>query len=286
MSSPVPHKTPRHFAAFALLYALATPAAAARQRRVTEEFRHFVNFNSTHVKWKRDILVWLPPGYETETTRRYPVLYMHDGMTVFITWRLDETAKALIASKEIEPLIIVMVPNGGPPEARFEQYTPTRPVAAPAGGKADDSGRMLAEELKPFIDSEFRTLTDAANTGLGGASLGGLVSLYLGLKRPEVFGRLAVMSPSVWWDGRVILRNVNKLDARTPARIWLDVGTGEGRGMVDNAKELRDALVKKGWALDTDLKYHEERDAPHDDKAFAARAGEMLKFLFPPKAAP
>ena len=55
--------------------------------------------------------------------------------------------------------------------------------------------------------------------------------------------------------------------------------------MLDNAKELRDALVKKGWVPDTDLKYHEERDAPHDDKAFAARAGLMLKFLFPPKAA-
>lgn len=284
----MPHKTARLYAALILLCAcasLATPAAAQGRRVNPEEFRHFTNFNSAYVRWKRDIIVWLPPGYETETTRRYPVLYMHDGMSVFITWRLDETAKALIASKEIEPLIIVMVPNGGPQEARFEQYTPTRPVEAPAGGKADAYGRMLAEELKPFIDSEFRTLTDAANTGLGGASLGGLVSLYLGLKRPEVFGRLAVMSPSVWWDGRVILRNVNRLDARTPARIWLDIGTGEGRGMVDNAKELRDALVKKGWALDTDLKYHEERGAEHNDKAFAARAGLMLKFLFPPKAA-
>lgn len=279
-------QTPRLFTALTLLCACVwlAPAATAQGRRVPpEEFRHFVNFNSAHVKRKRDIVVWLPPGYDKETSRRYPVLYMHDGLTVFAEWRLDETAKALIASKEIEPLIIVMVPNGGSQEARFEEYTPTRPAQAPAGGKADAYGRMLAEELKPFIDSEFRTLTDAANTGLGGASLGGLVSLYLGLKQPAVFGRLAVMSPSVWWDSRVILRNVQKLDGRTPARIWLDIGTGEGRGSVDNVKELRNALVKKGWLLDSDLKYVEERGAEHNDKAFANRAGPMLKFLFPSK---
>ena len=154
----MPHKPPRLFTAFALLCALAfaAPQAAAQERAVTKEFRHFLNFNSAHVKRKREILVWLPPGYEAETSRRYPVLYMHDGFTVFATWRLDETAKALIESKQIEPLIIVMVPNGGTQEARFDEYTPTRDPQAPAGGKADAYGRMLAEELKPFIDSEFR----------------------------------------------------------------------------------------------------------------------------------
>jgi predicted alpha/beta superfamily hydrolase len=287
----VPHKSPRLFTAFALLFACAwlAPAAGAQGRTVSsEEFRHFVNFNSARVKRKRDILVWLPPGYfsEAESSRRYSVLYMHDGGTVFNVWRLDETAKALIEAKQIEPLIIVMVPNGGSHEARFEEYTPTRPARAPAGGKADAYGRMLVEELKPFIDSEFRTRPGAADTGTGGASLGGLASLHLGLKLPEVFGRLAVMSPSVWWDGRVVLRNVEKLNARTPARIWLDIGTGEGRASVDNTKDLRDALVKKGWVLDADLKYHEERGAEHDDKAFGARAGLMLKFLYPPKGAP
>lgn len=122
---------------------------------------------------------------------------MQDGNTVFGLWRLDETALALISNKQIEPLIIVCVGNGGTVEDRFDEYTPTRDVRFAKGGKADQYGRMLVEELKPFIDAEYRTLTDASNTGLGGASLGGLVTLYLGLKYPATFGRLAVISPSV-----------------------------------------------------------------------------------------
>jgi predicted alpha/beta superfamily hydrolase len=261
--------------------AFVMPAAAAQERPITKEFRLYTNFNSAHLSKKRDIIVWLPPGYDTEEGRRYPVLYMHDGDSVFVNWRIDETAKRLIESKQIEPLIIVMVPNGGSQDARVDEYTPTR--SRGQGGKADAYGRMLAEELKPFIDSEFRTLPGAAETAVGGASLGGLVSLHLGLKLPALFGRLAVMSPSVWWDGRVALRNVKALPAKTNARIWLDIGTGEGRAAVEDVKELRDALVKKGWTLDSDLKYQEARDAEHDEKAFAGRAEPMLRFLFPPK---
>jgi predicted alpha/beta superfamily hydrolase len=274
----VRHTKARLFTALALLLLCATNAPA-QNRELTKEFRLFVNFNSAHVKYKRDILVWLPPGYEAEKERRYPVLYMHDGDSVFVNWRIDEIARPLIESKQIEPLIIVMVPNGGSQDARLEEYTPTR--SGGAGGKADAYGRMLSEELKPFIDSEFRTLTDAADTGLGGASLGALASLHLGLKLPNVFGRLAVMSPSVWWDDRVLTRRVKSLEAKTTARIWLDVGSEEGRPAVEGVRELRDALVRKGWALDADLAYTEARGAEHEEQAFARRAGPMLKFLFP-----
>jgi predicted alpha/beta superfamily hydrolase len=99
-----------------------------------------------------------------------------------------------------------MVSNGGTQEDRFDEYTPTRPPSFKSGGKADSHGRMLVEEVKPLIDSEYRTLADAPNTGLGGTSLGGLVSLYLGLQHPSIFGKLAVMSPSIWWDNKLIVR--------------------------------------------------------------------------------
>ena len=142
------------------------PTADAQNTRViTAEFRLHENFASKFLPKKRDVIVWLPPGYDSEPAKRYPVLYMHDGGSVFVAWRIDEIAKPLIASRQIEPLIIVMVYNGGTQDDRFDEYTPTRDPNYRSGGKSDSHGRMLVEELKPFIDSQYRTLTDAANTG-------------------------------------------------------------------------------------------------------------------------
>ena len=76
---------------------------------------------------------------------------------------------------------------------------------------------MVVEELKPFIDRQYRTYCGPDDTGLGGSSLGGLVSLYLGLQYPDIFGKLAIMSPSVWWANRDILQRVRRLRAK-PAR--------------------------------------------------------------------
>lgn len=260
------------------------PKAVAQERLLNEEFRMYKGFRSKFLPNDRDIIVWLPPGYDSEPAKRYPVLYMHDGGSVFVLWRIDELAKPPIASLQVEPVIIVMVYNGGSQAARFDEYTHSRPSYAKSGGKADSYGQMLVEELKPFIDSQYRTLIDAANTGLGGASLGALVSLHLGLKYPNVFGKLVVMSPSVWWDNKLIVRDVKSLKSKPALRIWLDIGTAEGPGTLEGARELRDALVKKGWALNSDLMYFEAKGSDHEEKAFAQRAQPMLKFLFPQQA--
>ena len=196
---------------------------------------------------------------------------MHDGQNVYLEWRIDDLAKPLIAAKQVEPLIIVMIANGGTAESRANDYTWTRPSTAKAGGKGDDYGRMLVEELKPFIDKQYRTLPDAANTGVAGASFGGIASLHLGLKHPEVFGRLGVMSPSVWWDDRVVLRDVKALKGPTPARIWVDIGAAESSGMKRDAKELRDTLAKKGWEGEADLAYFELAGGTHDEASFSRR---------------
>jgi predicted alpha/beta superfamily hydrolase len=268
-----------------LLFVFTSSAAivSAQQTRHFTQDTRLHDFHSQFLTKDRKVIVWLPPGYKTDTSKRYPVLYMHDGMNAFVIWRLDETAEALIVNAQLEPLIIVCVPHGGTTEDRFAEYTPTRDPQLNQGGKANDYGRMLVEELKPFIDSEYRTLKDAPNTGLGGASLGGLVTLYLGLKYPETFGRLAVMSPSVWWDRGLILRQVKQLDSKPPLRIWLDTGTLEP---TEGAKALRDALKKKGWELESDLVYFEAKDARHEDQAFGRRASLFLKYLFPKRSSP
>lgn len=266
----------------ALLVLTSTPQAdPAPQRSPGPDVKIHSAFPSKFLSKPRDIIVWLPPGYEQERERRYPVLYMHDGANVYVEWRIDEIAKPLISSGEVEPLIIVLVPNGGQPEDRFDDYTWTKPARAKSGGKADVYGRMLIEELKPFIDREYRTRPDAANTAMGGASLGALVSLHLALEHPGVFGKLMLMSPAVWWDDKLLLRDVGRLKTRPPLRIWLDVGKAESPSMVRNAQALRDTLSRKGWKRGEDLTYFELPDGRHAEAWFARRAGQALKYLFP-----
>lgn len=241
----------------------------------------------------RDVVVWLPPGYDKESERRYPVLYMHDGQNVFdssgmgMEWQMDETAGRLIEAGAIEPLILVAVANT---EARTDEYTPysfevedgDRKVSR--GGKASLYGRLLVEELKPFIDRSYRTLPDAAHTGVGGASFGGLVSLWLGLRYPNTFGKLIAASTSAFWGGQAIVKDVEALSQKTDQKIWLDVGTKETERMLLGAREIRKALLAKGWKEGTDLQYLEQKDGTHSETAWASRVEGMLRFLFPKAA--
>jgi predicted alpha/beta superfamily hydrolase len=255
------------------------------------DLRKHPGFRSDFLTEPRDLVVYLPPGYEQDSERRFPVLYLHDGQSLFEgatafvpgqDWHVSDTAEALITDGRVEPLIIVGIYNAGP--HRINEYTPTRDRKQGKGGEADLYGRMLREELKPFIDSTYRTLTDPANTGLGGSSLGGLVTLYLGLQHPDIFGKLAVLSPSVWWDDRVILKLVRMTDPKPRLSIWLDIGTREGGRTVRDARALRDELVRAGWVAGSDLRYAEIPEADHTEAAWAERVGPFLEYLFPVRA--
>jgi predicted alpha/beta superfamily hydrolase len=288
----------RHLAKrLVILVALVCGSAAAQQpHTLTGDVRLNKDFHSQVLNNNRDLIVYLPPGYDSDPAQRYPVLYFHDGQNLFDgatsfipgqEWRLDETAQELIAARKVQPLIIVGLYNTG--KDRVEEYTPVQDPKYKVGGKADLYGRMLVEEVKPFIDRTYRTLKDAKHTGLGGSSLGGLVSIYLGLKYPHVFGRLAVVSPSVFWGDKFIVHYVEALRSKPDERIWLDIGTKEGRDekealeTVTNARLLESTLIKKGWKPGKDLKYFEAQGAEHNERAWAARVGPMLEFLFPYK---
>lgn len=246
--------------------------------------RRHPDMASAFLDARRDVLVYLPPGYPA--CGPCPVLYLHDGQNLFDPatahvqgqhWRVGETTDALVRAGTVEPLIIVGIANTGP--SRIHEYTPTKDARL-GGGLADCYGRFLVEELKPFIDATYRTRTDAASTGLGGSSLGGLVSLHLGLSRPDVFGRLAVVSPSVWWDRRVILSTVRRTRPRPALRIWVDMGTAEGRRGLDDARMLKAALVGAGWRVGADLHYAEYEGGTHSEGAWAARFGAIVTWLF------
>ena len=253
---------------------------------LTGDVRTHPGFRSRYLTAEHDVLVYLPPGYEAEPARRYPVLYLQDGQNLFDEataftheWQVDETAQRLIEAGAIEPVIIVGVANAG--EWRIDEYTPTRDEGRRAGGSAIRYGRMLVEELKPFIDATYRTRPDAASTGLGGSSLGGLLSVYLGLQYSGMFWRLAVLSPSVWWDERFILRRVRLLAHKPPLRIWLSAGTDEAPGVVEGAAALRDALVARGWREGVDLAFSIVEGGRHDEASWAAQMGGVLEYLFP-----
>lgn len=278
------------------LLLLTRGASAQQPHTLTGDVRLHKDFHSTVLRNDRNVVVYLPPGYERDKRKRYPVFYMHDGQNLFDgatsfipgqEWRADEVAQALIQAKKIAPLIIVGVYNAG--VERVNEYTAAADPKYKAGGKADFYGRFLVEELKPFIDKTYRTKTDAKNTGLGGSSLGGLISLYLALKYPAVFTRVAVVSPSVWWADHQIVHYTEAQTKKTPLRIWLDIGTKEGRDVneakktVDDTRLLEDTLIKKGWRLAKDLKYFEAEGAEHNEKAWAQRIGPILEFLFPVK---
>lgn len=255
-----------------------------------EQLKLHEDFGSSHLNAPRRVLVYLPPGYGANTEQRYPVLYMHDGQNLMnpqdafggVAWGVDETAQRLILAGEIEPLIIVGIYNAG--EHRIDEYTPVASAGGRTrgrGGRADQYGRMIIEELKPFIDREYLTRPEREFTGIGGSSLGGLVSFHLGLKRPDVFSRLAVMSPSVWWANNQIIREAAKIGQRLPLRIWLDIGRKEGSRIKHQVRALKEILLANGWRKDLDFAYLEIPDARHEEAAWAARFDQVLKFLYP-----
>jgi enterochelin esterase-like enzyme len=267
--------------------ARAQPGAGAAARTaprpgMTGDFEKHAAFASKFLTTPRDLIVYLPPGYR-EGNRRYPVFYMHDGQNLFDPatafagneWHVDEVAEQLIAAGKIQPLIVVGIYNTG--RERTAEYT------SGMGDKPPLYARMVVEEVKPFIDQHYRTLPGPEHTGLGGSSLGGLVSLALGLKYPQVFGKLALVSPSVWWDSRVILKDLARFEGAARPKVWLDIGTAEGntpQKTVEDARMLRDALAGKGWTLDGDLRYFEAEGAGHNEKAWSQRIGPVLEFLF------
>ncbi len=254
---------------------------------LTGDFQLHRDFPSRHLPDDRDIIVYLPPGYDTVRDRRYPVLYLHDGQNVFDRataflgqeWQADETAESLIRAGQIEPLIMVGIYNAG--AHRIDEYTPTRGGSRQGGGKALQYAAMIIDELKPFIDDRYRTLDGPEFTGMGGSSLGGLVTLYIGLRHPEIFGKLAALSPSVWWRYGAILRMIRDNPVPEPRpKIWLDIGTGEGTRHTRDARLLRELLVCKGWQPGIDLAYLEDEGAGHSESAWAARMPWVLRFLF------
>jgi predicted alpha/beta superfamily hydrolase len=244
----------------------------------------------------RDILVHLPAG-ALETSRRYPVLYMHDGQNLFDAatsfsgeWQVDETL-AVLADEGLE-LIVVGIPNGG--DLRYAEYTPYRGRRGPwpEGGLGRTYLRWVVGTVKPAVDAAFPTRTDRRATGIMGSSLGGLISLWAAVEYGATFGLIGAMSPAFPGGQGVILGPLRQLNRR-PERAYVDAGGHEGShapttaeerrwsaGFTRDARRVRDALVTAGLRESVDLRFVEDPDAIHHESAWARRLPDALRFLF------
>ncbi|HRR09661.1 MAG TPA: alpha/beta hydrolase-fold protein [Rhodothermales bacterium] len=146
------------------------------------------------------------------------------------------------------------------------------------GGGGSLYGKMLVEEIKPFIDRTYRTLKAAKQTFVGGSSLGGLLTMYLGITYPNVFGGLLVVSPSVWWKDEHVVQAIQTFKHKRHPKIWIDMGTAESTNAVPSANRLVAALRAKGWTT-KNLSYAVVPNAQHNETAWAQRVPDMLRFL-------
>jgi len=207
---------------------------------------------------------------------------MQDGQNLFDpeasfagSWRVD-LAMDWAAARRLEA-IVVGVPNAG--EERIAEYSPFDAPEGPGRGSAYVS--HLAETIKPLVDVRFRTLPQRETTGVAGSSMGGLISLFAFFARPDVFGIMGALSPSLWFAGGAMFGLLETAPFR-PGRLYLDVGRLEGAETLADARRLRDLLRAKGYVQGAQLRYKEDRAGKHEEAAWGRRFRAALPFLLPP----
>lgn len=226
----------------------------------------------------RRIWIYLPPNYD-DSQDSYPVLYMHDGQNLFdqLTsysgeWQIDKSMDQLFAENQTRGAIVVGIDNGG--ETRFEEYIPKY--------QGDRYLNFIVHTLKPFIDKNFRTLPDRNHTGTAGSSLGGLISLYMGLKRSDVFSKIAAFSPAMSFAGESFNGCIKVQDMK----IYLDVGTQESLPYNSYRKYAHLVwvtyyqLICAGFSNE-ELKLIVDKDAGHEEAAWGKRFPKAFLWLFP-----
>lgn len=226
---------------------------------------------------RRDVIVWLPPSYERNQRKHYPVLYMHDGQNLFdpttaftgYDWRVDEVADSLIKLQKMEETIIVGIYNS--PD-RLPEYSDS-----PLG---QAYLHFVADVLKPFIDSIYRTKPGKEHTGIMGSSLGGLSSLWFAWRRPEVFGMAGCLSSSFWYDDERTLKEVREYQGpKKHIRIYLDCG-GREKELMSGYKRMVEILKTKGYVKGRDLEYTLDPKGTHSEYYWAKRVWRPLMFMY------
>ena len=222
----------------------------------------------------RDLFVWLPAGYNQNISRRYPVLYMHDGQNLIDPktsftgkdWQVDETVTRLIKEQKIKEIIVVGIYNS---DDRLEEYSDTE--------KGEKYRKFIIEELKPFVDSKYRTLTDNKNTAIIGSSMGGLASFLIAWKHPEVFSMAGCMSSSFHYNDDKVFK---MMDEHTGSKKHIKFYIDHGEDGLIRGQKMFCKLTQVGYVIGTDIDYFYARGAEHNETEWAKRLERPLIFFF------
>lgn len=241
------------------------------------------SFWSPQLGNNRTLVVYLPPSYNENPLKRYPVLYMHDGQNLFeaatsafgTEWQVDENINASVAAGRMDEVIVVGVSNT---VNRIWEYTPCCD-ADYGGGGADTYERFLIDTVKPYIDQNLRTLPGKDTTAVMGSSLGGLLSFYLARRNPTVFSRAGCLSSSFWWNNEALTLQVEQSTAHVPVKLYLDAGTSND-GLPQTTR-MDQALLADGYAPGADLDFYTAQGGSHNEASWAARVRIPLEWLFP-----
>ena len=283
-------------ALFYLLYRLL------RKRReqflATVQIVEIEDVASQHLDNSRSLYIYLPPAYDNQPQRHYPVLYLNDGQDRE-QLQLHETLCRLFERQLIQPIIVVAVPTN---EDRLQEYGTAVAINAQGlGQQAEAYGRFLTEEVMPLINERFRTKTGTADTAVAGFSLGGLSAFDIAWNYPDLFGILGVFSGSFWWRAakdetkvpanELITHQMVKLVERpNKLRIWLEAATRDetsdrdNNGVIDaiqDTLELMNALVSIGYQKGEDVVYVEVEGGRHNYETWSKIFPTFLRWAFP-----
>jgi predicted alpha/beta superfamily hydrolase len=238
------------------------------------------DFASPQLKNSRALRIYLPPSYAENPAKRYPVLYMHDGQNLFdaktasfgVEWGIDETLNRLVAMGKADEVIVVGIDNT--PD-RIPEYTPCCDPKY-GGGKLDAYGAFIVDTVKPYIDRSYRTLPGKDTTAIMGSSLGGIASVAIAQRYPQVFSKAGGVSSSFWWNNGTLFK---KLPERVPVKFYLDAGTRDD-GLEDTTKMV-EAMQAKGYRENEDLLFFKAEGGRHNEASWAARVEKPLTWFFP-----
>lgn len=230
----------------------------------------------------RRVWIYLPKNYETNTQKKYPVMYMHDGQNCFDKstsfageWGVDETLNAKQNNGDYG-CIVVAIDNGG--ASRLDEYSPYVNKQY-GGGKGDRYVDFIVSTLKPYIDSAYRTLSDQPNTAIAGSSMGGLISMYAMVKYSNVFGKAGIFSPAFWFSDS-LYRYVANQSKSSNQKLYFVCGLTEGGNMAMWQDSMNSLLQSKGYRNNAELKNVIKANGTHSESFWNAEFGACYDWLF------